>query len=81
MSISSRRIVTLSASSSVITCSARARFSSVFSFVLYLQIVLVGVLLEIINFGGGGERGILNIENLRNVEYLPEKCTAYGIFQ
>ena len=79
MSISSRRIVTLSASSSVITCSARARFSSVFSFVLYLQIVLVGELLEIINFGG--ERGILNIENLRNVEYLPEKCTEYGIFQ
>ena len=34
-------------------------------------------------FGFGGRRGILNIvlENLRNIEYLPEKCTEYGIFQ
>ena len=31
----------------------------------------------------GGRRGILNIvlENLRNIEYLPEKRTEYGIFQ
>ena len=30
-----------------------------------------------------GRRGILNIvlENLRNIEYLPEKCSEYGTFQ
>ena len=38
------------------------------------------------SFGFGGRRGILNIlnivlENLRNIEYLPEKCTEDGIFQ
>ena len=33
--------------------------------------------------GGGVRRGILNVvlEILRNIEYLPGKCTEYGIFQ